>query len=515
VTIDPKNLQGTAVKTFGDEFDTLSLWSGTSGTWNTNYWWAGQSGSTLDGNGEEEWYINHLYGPTSSVTPWTVSNGILTLTADHADPAIQPLINNYQYTSGQIQSYYSFSQLYGYFEIRAKMPSGQGLWPAFWLLPVDGSWPPEIDVLEVLGHDTTTLHNAVHYNAPRHKSVGAATQFRDANNQLIDLSADFHTYGVDWQADYITWYFDGEQVFQTATPPGVNKPMYILANLAVGGSWPGSPDASTQFPAEYQIDYIRVYQDDGIPDPVPPQELLFTLPASKPWTYEVPGNRIGRGDTLVGTSGPDLLDGNGYLLDGSYVKEATPEMDMLKGGGGDDTYRIDRSTDKVYENANSGIDTVESTAASYKLPDNVENLTLIGSSAQTATGNALNNILTSNDFGSKLSGGDGKDILIAGLRADTLTGGTGTDIFRFDKIPSTSGHLTDFVIGDMLDLRGLFASVGYSGGDPGDYVHFTDTTGGTQVWFDADGGGAGLAKLVTTLDNFHVALRVQTDWFYQ
>jgi beta-glucanase (GH16 family) len=509
MAIDPKNLPGTAVLTFHDEFDTLSLWNGSSGTWNTNYWWSGQNGSTLEGNGEEEWYINHLYAPTSSVTPWTVESGILTLTADYADPSIRPFINNYQYTSGQIQSYYSFSQLYGYFEIRAKMPEGQGLWPAFWLLPVDGTWPPEIDVLEVLGHDTTTLHNAVHYNDPRHKSIGSSSQFRDASNQLIDLSDDFHIYGVDWQADYITWYFDGEQVFQTATPPGVNKPMYILANLAVGGDWPGSPNAETVFPAEYEIDYVRVYQDDGIPDPEPPQELLFTLPTSKAWTYAVPGNRIGRGDTLVGTSGPDLLD--------SSTGESSPQMDMLKGRAGDDTYMVDRSTDKVYEDANSGIDTVLSTAASYKLPANVENITLTGSAAQTATGNDLNNILIANhDYASKLSGGGGKDILIAGIKADTLTGGAGTDIFRFSEAPTTAGHITDYAVGDMLDLRALFATVGDASANPLTYLSFPDTSAGRQVWFDIDGaGGSESPRLITTLDNFHLELRVQTDWFYQ
>src|SRR6266446_5834540 len=163
MTIDPNNLSGTAIVTFDDEFNSLNLWNGTSGTWNTNYWWGGANGSTLTGNGEEEWYINNLYAPTSSVTPWTVNNGVLSLTAAPADPAIQPLINNYQYTSGMIQTYYSFTQTYGYFEMRAQLPAGQGLWPAFWLLPADGSWPPEIDAMEVLVNDLTTLYTTVHY----------------------------------------------------------------------------------------------------------------------------------------------------------------------------------------------------------------------------------------------------------------------------------------------------------------------------------------------------------------
>jgi len=253
MSIDPKNLSATAVMTFDDEFNSLNLWNG-SGTWSTSYAWAQPNGVTLSGNGEQEWYINSMYAPTSSVKPWTVSNGILTLTAAPAAPSIQPLINNYQYTSGMITTYNSFSQTYGYFEMRAQLPQGQGLWPAFWLLPEDGSWPPEIDVMEVLGNDMTTLYTSVHTNSTGvHTSVGG-------NPKVADMSLGFHTYGVDWEASTITFYFDGQQVYQTATPSDMNKPMYMLANLAVGGGWPGNPDATTRFPAKFSIDYIRAYR---------------------------------------------------------------------------------------------------------------------------------------------------------------------------------------------------------------------------------------------------------------
>ena len=113
MTIDPKNLAATATLTFSDDFNTLNLWNGTSGTWTTNYWWGGANGSTLSGNGEQEWYINHLYPQTSTVKPWTVSGGILTITAAPASASIKPLIDNYSYTSGMITSYESFTQKYG------------------------------------------------------------------------------------------------------------------------------------------------------------------------------------------------------------------------------------------------------------------------------------------------------------------------------------------------------------------------------------------------------------------
>jgi beta-glucanase (GH16 family) len=270
--IDPKNLDSTATLTFRDEFNggSVNLWNGVSRArgsgWNTNYWWADAKGSTLPGNGEVEWYINHLYRPTSNaieagdiVLPWRITkdaNGsYLTLTASPVKDKARSLINGYRYSSGMVQSYYTHTQTYGYFEMRAKLPAGKGVWPAFWLLPADGSWPPEIDIVEVLGHEIDTLHTTVHTNEfNRHTSKGTSTV-------VPDMSSGFHTYGVDWQADYITWYFDGRQVFKAATPSDLNKPMYMIANITVGGNWPGMPDNTTPWPAEMHIDYIRAYSE--------------------------------------------------------------------------------------------------------------------------------------------------------------------------------------------------------------------------------------------------------------
>src|SRR5262249_34882959 len=142
----------TAQLTFDDEFNSLSLRNGNSGTWNTTFWYdESNKGSTLPSNNEQEMYINANYGPTSSVKPWNVHDGVLTLQAAPASADVSAAIDGYKYTSGMINTFNSFSQQYGYFEMRAQLPSGQGLWPAFWLLPKDGSWPPELDVMEVLG----------------------------------------------------------------------------------------------------------------------------------------------------------------------------------------------------------------------------------------------------------------------------------------------------------------------------------------------------------------------------
>src|SRR4051812_18892803 len=128
MTIDPMNLAGTASLTFKTVFTVLSLWNGTSGTWSTDFWYdpLDGNGSTLANNGEQEWYINANDPATSPVKPWTISNKTLVVTAAPANAAIRPLINDYQYTSGEINTFHSFSQKYGYFEMRAKLPAGQG-----------------------------------------------------------------------------------------------------------------------------------------------------------------------------------------------------------------------------------------------------------------------------------------------------------------------------------------------------------------------------------------------------
>ena len=512
MTIDPKNLSATATLTFSDEFNSLSLWNGTSGTWTTKYPFAPDKGSTLPSNGEKEWYINAMYAPTTSVKPWTVSNGVLTLTAQPAPSSLQPLIDGYQYTSGLINTYNTFNQTYGYFEMRAQLPAGQGLWPAFWLLQQDMSWPPEIDAMEVLGHDMTTLYTAVHTNQTgSHTSSGGTIK-------VPDMSQAYHTYGVDWQADYITYYFDGQQVYKAPTPSDMHEPMYMIANLAVGGYWPGNPDSTTPFPAQMKIDYIRAYSDKGMAPPTtpppttpppttpPPTEppllsKLFELPTTGGYNSIIRGTS--RNDTLNGTSSANKLDGRGGA-------------DSMSGGGGNDTYIVDRSADSVIEGAGAGIDTVQSRASTFTLPANVENLKLVGAGAQTAIGNALGNILTSNGYASTLNGGDGNDILIAGRGGGTLTGGAGSDIFQIGSVPTTGIVITDYRAGtDMLDLRGLFAS--YNGSNPvaDGYLSFSAGSGGMQVFYDADGTGAGAKKLLATLQGVtSSSLVMQSDWYF-
>jgi len=172
----------------------------------------------------------------------------LKITASPTPPAIRPELRNYAYLSGVITTQPSFSQTYGYFEMRAQLPEGKGLWPAFWLLPKDGSWPPEIDVMESVG-DPSVVYMTSHSKTQEPKGVEA----RIAPHA-------FHVFAVSWGPHQLIWYIDGSEVARQPTPADMHKPMYMLANLAVGGNWPGAPDATTHFPAVLMIDYIRAYR---------------------------------------------------------------------------------------------------------------------------------------------------------------------------------------------------------------------------------------------------------------
>jgi beta-glucanase (GH16 family) len=230
--------------TFAEEFDRLVDSPDGNKGWTTT----GSNGlRTLSSNNESEYYSDASVG----VDPFNIRDGVLTITASSGS---NPL--GLPYNSGMLSTSRSFSQLYGYFEMRASLPEGAGLWPAFWLLPADGSWPPEIDVMEQLGGDPKTIYVGTH-SAAGGPNVGTTTAVR-----VADTARGFHTYGVDWQAETITWYFDGRKIFTERTPEDMHKPMYLIVNLAVGGtgSWPGPPTRATIFPAHFQIDYVRAYK---------------------------------------------------------------------------------------------------------------------------------------------------------------------------------------------------------------------------------------------------------------
>jgi beta-glucanase (GH16 family) len=242
------------VLAFFDEFDTFRPWRGRSGRWRTTFGdgtHLGLDRRSLPPNGELQLYVDpDIAGPSGSLglNPFGVKDGVLQITAVPTPPRLKPLLNNYGYMSGVITSEPSFSQTYGYFEMRARLPRGKGLWPAFWLLPKDLSWPPEIDVMESIG-DPSQVFVTTHSTAAKVPGF----ERRIAPEM-------FHVFAVSWDERNVIWYIDGREAGRHPTPADMHKPMYMLANLAVGGHWPGSPDASTKFPAIYEIDYIRAYR---------------------------------------------------------------------------------------------------------------------------------------------------------------------------------------------------------------------------------------------------------------
>jgi beta-glucanase (GH16 family) len=191
-----------------------------------------------------------------------VENGMLVIEA-REEPE---LIKGRNYSSGRIKTQGLQSWQYGRIEARIKIPYGQGLWPAFWMLGDDFSkkgWPTagEIDILEHIGREPDKIYATVH--APGYSGGdGVGTSMITSAESLKN---DFHIYAIEWQENEIRWYFDDLEYFKL-TPAEVpdewifNHPFFILLNLAVGGRWPGYPNKTTEFPQFLYVDYVRVYQ---------------------------------------------------------------------------------------------------------------------------------------------------------------------------------------------------------------------------------------------------------------
>ena len=171
------------------------------------------------------------------------------------------------YTSGRIKTQDLFERTGGRFEARIRLPRGQGIWPAFWLLGADideVGWPTcgEIDVMEYRGQEPSVVHGSVH--GPGYSADNAVTRRFYLTDSTFD--ADFHVFTVEWRGDSIDWYVDGER-FQTVTSSDVSgewafdHPFFILLNVAVGGGFVGPPDATTTFPQTMLVDWVRVYEE--------------------------------------------------------------------------------------------------------------------------------------------------------------------------------------------------------------------------------------------------------------
>jgi beta-glucanase (GH16 family) len=222
--------------------------------------WVVETGGDGWGNNELEYYT----GRSENVR---VENGNLVIEARAEKYKGADGVSK-DYTSARIKTLGKFARTYGRFESRLKMPAGQGMWPAFWMMGDDidrVGWPTcgEIDIMENIGKEPSVNHGSIHgpgftgdVGIEAHYTLPGGKKFSD----------DFHTYAMEWEPDVIRFYVD-DVLYATETKTSLragqrwafDHPFFLLLNVAVGGDWPGSPDASTKFPQTMLVDYVRVY----------------------------------------------------------------------------------------------------------------------------------------------------------------------------------------------------------------------------------------------------------------
>ena len=225
--------------------------------------WAHQNGDGAE-FGLNGWGNNELQFYTSRTENLEVSEGMLKMTA------LEQNFSGRDYTSARIRTadLPNGNWKYGIFEARIKLPVGQGLWPAFWMLPeeaVYGGWPRsgEIDIMEAVMHIPNETHGTVHFGQTWPNNSLKGTGYFLPNGNLNEA---FHTFKIIWEEGSIRWFVD-DVLFYRVTPANLaperwpfDQSFHILLNIAVGGNWPGNPDGTTVFPQRMEVDYVRVYQ---------------------------------------------------------------------------------------------------------------------------------------------------------------------------------------------------------------------------------------------------------------
>jgi beta-glucanase (GH16 family) len=234
--------------------------------------------------------------------------------------ALKRAYKGQHYTSAKLFTQGKGDWTYGRFEIRAKLPFGQGLWPAIWMMPTDyekyGGWPScgEIDIAEMVGFKPGTVYGTLHYGNPW-KNTGNGFSLPEGQK----FADDFHVFALEWVPGRMTWFLDGtpystQTEWYTSSPGAMwpapfDRDFYIQLNVAVGGNWPGQPDATTEFPQQMQVDYVRVYKFTGT---FPKVEKRPADPGAQRPREPLPdGNLIYNGTFDAGTSYWELAASDG------------------------------------------------------------------------------------------------------------------------------------------------------------------------------------------------------------
>jgi len=295
---------------WSDEFDDNSI--------NANNW-------TYDiGNGSGGWGNNELEYYTTRPENVYVTNGLLHIVAR------QESYGGKNYTSAKLKTTGRFSKKYGRFEFRARLPQGQGYWPALWMMPQDsvyGGWASsgEIDVMENKGRVPTNVLGTIHYGGGWPNNVHSSGP--SYNFPAGDSVTNFHVYAVEWTTNAIRWYVD-DHLFETQTswwsssnptntsirnpyPAPFDQSFYLIMNLAIGGNFDGNPDGTTVFPQEMLVDYVRVY--DLVAVPLPPPVLKLKVAFDDP-----PGTTTTQSDTNNGAVNVTLQMVNGAGVNSDY-----------------------------------------------------------------------------------------------------------------------------------------------------------------------------------------------------
>ena len=429
-------------QTFSEEFNSLSLWNGQSGAksagvWSTDYGYGATSNSlgsrTLTSNNEKEIYVDPNFTGSGTkalgLNPFSLNNGVLTITASQIPTADKALIWGYNYQSGLLTTKHTFSQEYGYFEVRAELPSGTGAWPAFWLLPTSGAWPPELDVMEAYGGN----------NVSQTSHTTSANVASGTTTTVTDATTAFHKYGMLWDPTHITWTVDGVQVGQIATPADMHQSMYMLLNLAVSSS-----AAASGFSAQMQVDYVHAFQlsssaahvtSAGVAAGAASATIAVNTTGGTTYSY-----------ASAGASAPGSFD----LISGFLTTQDKIDVSRVDGGG---PVSID------YQNGLTVVQYAADATGAYKGQVDVTGALatsdIVTSKASTAF------VLHTSLAGMTLTGGAGNDTLIGAGGGDTLIGGAGADKFVFSTLSaspvSNPDTISDFnwSAGDIIDISGI------------------------------------------------------------